>query len=129
MNPVIWPTVTNGIGVSASPAHLLVTVPWCQTNNPPARQVLSLESMGTPHVFVTLPNQAGCDRQKVTISPGLPGFPANFVYVTQGGTILEITPDGSSIRVFAILPDASPGHVNVIFDQIGLFGHKRIATG
>jgi len=131
-NPVIWPQVKDAIGLSASPTQILATRPWCASDMFTPRQVVSIAIGGAPSLFYQLPfdpAQVGCNEEKIAISPGRGGFLPNYVYVSQGPRIIEITPDGSNSRLFATLPDAAPGHVAITFDTYGTFGFKMVVDG
>jgi len=124
-NPSTFASVNAPIGVAATPQKLLVSRPFSGT----PREILSIDSTGATSVFATLP-ATGSLEQYLAISPGLGGFPANYVYVTQAQTIHQITPDGSTISTFATIPSlASSVNVGITFDHIGSFGFDMLVTG
>lgn len=116
-----------GTGVAATLDKLLVTQPFCSD----PRRVVSITSSGNVTVFATLPPLGvdGCREEYIGISPGLGGFPAGYVYVTQGPNILKITPDGTSVTPFVTIPSLGPSHTGITFDRVGTFGNDMIVTG
>jgi hypothetical protein len=68
----LFATVTQPIGVAASPGKLLVTRPFC--GNP--RQVVSIDPTGAVSVFATLPPVPAevCREEYIAIAPAAANF-------------------------------------------------------
>jgi hypothetical protein len=96
-----------------------------------------IDSSGTTcTLFAVVPppiNRAsGIVEEYIAISSGLGGFPAGWIYVNQYEKIFKISPDGSSVSLFATIPAFSNhiySHGGVTFDQSGNYGNKLIVTG
>lgn len=129
-------SIAGPVGAAATPGRLYVTSPVC--GNP--RQVLSIDSSGAVSGFATLPARPdGCYEDHVAVAgpadlskPGFPsptkgGFPSNYVYVTQGSRILQITPDGA-VSLFATITACGASHTGITFDRIGSFDYRMLVT-
>ena len=126
-NPSFFASVTEPAGIAASRFALLVTSPY--NTNP--REILAIDDLGHVTVFATLPDRVSTDlpsEELIAISPGLGGFPAGFVYVTQGKNIMQVSPSGSSITLFTTIPSLPPSHNGITFDHVGTFGYDMIVT-
>jgi hypothetical protein len=123
-NPSSFAPVTQPIGIAASSLFLFVTQLAPGTS---PSQVLSVDSFGVSRVFATLfTNTAGAEEY-IAISPGLGGFPGNFIYVTQGTRIVQVPPfTGSPVTVFATIPSLPASHNGITFDHVGTFGFDMI---
>ncbi len=144
-------SVTQPIGLAATPGKLLVTRPYC--GNP--RQVVSISPTGGVSVFATLPDRAAtednpgaCFEDYIAIAPAAAdffntpavsvngqlfapneiGFASGFVYVMQSPQIRRITPDGSSVSTFATVPGCGPTNAGITFDRVGTFGFHLIVV-
>jgi len=125
---VTFASIPSPIGVVTTPNQMLVTTPYCGS----AHQVYSVDTSGNTQLFATLPPVANgdCSEDYIDISPGLGGFPAGNIYVTQGPQIYEISPDGSQITLFATIPTMTAnGHDGIVFDRVGSFGYDMLVTG
>jgi hypothetical protein len=119
--------ITEPIGIVAVPGKLLFINPY--HTNP--RQIFSVDSLGTVTLFATLPNRPNNElpsEEYIAISPGLGGFPASFIYITQGMNILQVTPDGLTVSVFATIPSLPCSHNGITFDHVGTFGFDMIIS-
>jgi len=126
-NPSFFAPVTDPAGIAVSRFVLLVTHPYW--TNP--REILSIDDLGHVTLFATLPDRVSTDlpsEELIAISPGLGGFPAGFVYVTQGKNIMQVSPSGSSVTLFATIPSLPPSHNGITFDHVGTFGYDMIVT-
>jgi hypothetical protein len=129
-NPATFVTVTQPVGIAVAHDHLLYTQ-YCTEEGAPA--IFSVTDTGTVTVFApTFPSKPGCIERYLDVNPGLGPWAGkqDFVYVTQGTDIFEITPDGAIVAPFATLPP-SPGvtsHTGITFDREGTFGHDLIIT-
>jgi hypothetical protein len=124
-NPSFFAPITEPIGIAASRYALLVTHPY--NTNP--REILSIDDLGHVTLFATLPDRVSTDlpsEELIAISPGLGGFPAGYVYVTQGKNIIQVSPSGSSVTLFATIPSLPPSHNGITFDHVGSFGYDMI---
>ncbi|HWI62727.1 MAG TPA: hypothetical protein VNT75_12855 [Symbiobacteriaceae bacterium] len=124
-SPSLFTNMPDAIGVAATRDRLFVTT-YC--NDP--RILWAIDSAGNKTAFATLPNRgAGCYEDYLAVSPGLGGFPANYIYVVQGGNIIQVSADGASVSLFATIPGFQPTHNGITFDQVGTFGYDMILTG
>jgi len=94
------------------------------------RRVYAFDSRGRARRFATLPNRSsGCDR--IAVNPAKGGGFQNkeqFVYVSQGPLIWEITPDGAvGSPPFTTLSCAASTS-SITFDTIGSFDFDMIAA-
>jgi hypothetical protein len=120
-------------GLAATQNKFLFT-----TQNQP--NVYQIDATGTTcKLFATLPNifpvPTGVLEEYIAISPGLGGFKAGDIFVTQHEKVYKISPDGSTVTPFATIPDfAQVGsvyylHSGITFDTTGVYGNRMIVTG
>jgi hypothetical protein len=79
--------------------------------------------------FATMPNLV--EETRCVLSPGRAGFPAGVIFChSPDHKIYEISPDGSSVTVFATLPAPYPpaGDGALAFDSGGRFGYRLVAA-
>jgi hypothetical protein len=79
--------------------------------------------------FASMPNLV--EETRCVVSPGRYGFPPGVVYChSPDNKIYEISPDGTSVTVFATLPaPVSPVSDGALtFDNVGDFGHQLVAA-
>jgi hypothetical protein len=85
---------------------------------------------GSPLVqFATMPNLV--EETRCVLSPGRRGFPPGAIFChSPDNKIYEISPDGSSVTVFASLPAPYPPASDgaLAFDRVGRFGHRLLAA-
>ncbi len=147
------------VAVAATVGKLLYTRPLCGRT----RSVMSVDATGSVSEFARLPDrlpgvggEPPCFEDHLTIVPagttgaasaGFPtpnpaGFASNYIYVTQGPTILQITPDGAQTVVWKTLPmnpdrpgkrfcddDVAAVHhagTSITFDRVGTFRFRMI---
>lgn len=123
--PSFFTGFNQPIGVAASHNRLFITA-YC--GDP--RYVYSIDAAGNKQVFARLPNRGGgCYEDYLAISPGMGGFPANYIYVMQGPNVIQVDTTGTSVSVFATIPGLPSTHNGITFDQVGTFGHDMIVTG
>jgi len=119
--------------------RMFVTRPFsCQEGGTPA--VVFFNPMdapprqSSPFAKLTTPlNETPCPVELyLEVSPGLGGFPKDWVYVTWGHTILKIPPegcpDGFCVQTFAAIRACGSSHTGITFDPWGAFGFKMIVT-
>jgi hypothetical protein len=78
--------------------------------------------------FATMPNLV--EETRCVLSPGR-GFPPDAIFChSPDNKIYEISPDGSSVTVFASLPAPYPPASDgaLAFDNVGRFGHRLLAA-
>jgi hypothetical protein len=82
---------------------------------------------GTPLTrFAALPKEV--EETRCRLSPGAHGFPRGELYChAPDNTIYRISADGSSVAVFARLPDSSTSDGALAFDTVGRFGYALLA--
>jgi Tol biopolymer transport system component len=120
--PGDFASVNKPTGVAVTADAVLVT----QFNND---RVRSFDSSGTMTTFAELPPTGNRAAERyIAISPGLGGFPADYVYVTVGKDIYEITPDGTSVELFVNIPDLQDSQTGITFDTVGGFQNRMILT-
>ncbi len=128
-NPSTFVTVNQPIGIAATQDGLLYTQ-YCVAH-PGEPTIFKVTDTGTPSVFApTFPSAAGCVEKYLDVNPGL-GPWANkvrYVYVTQGSEVFEITPDGSTVTLFATIPSGVTTHTGITFDRVGTFNNDMILT-
>jgi hypothetical protein len=120
--------------VFANTGHKMNTIVWT------GRQFLYVENTtntiwaapatGLPlHEFATMPNLV--EETRCVVSPGTHGFAAGVIFChSPDDKIYEISPDGTSVNVFATLPVAE-GSVSdgaLAFDDGGRFGFQLLAA-
>jgi hypothetical protein len=79
--------------------------------------------------FATMPNLV--EETRCVLSPGRHGFPVGAIFChAPDHKIYEISPDGSSVRVFASLPTPYPPASDgaLAFDSVGRFGYRLVAA-
>jgi hypothetical protein len=83
---------------------------------------------GTPvHKFSSLPKMS--EETRCVVSPGGHRFPAHRIYChTPDNKIYQLSPDGTSVSVFATLPNTSRSDGALAFDTVGRFGYRLIAA-
>ena len=121
--PAPFASVPGPIGVTASPAQLIVSE-YCTG-------VLDrLDDLGTVSPFASIPGYpvGTCIEMYLAISPGLGSWAANDIYATQGGQVWKIAPDGSSVTAFATVPNCGVTHSGITFDHVGSFGFDMIVA-
>ncbi len=133
----VFASVTGAVGVAATPGRVYVTSPSSSGQT----QVSEFDDTGS-RVFVTLPSfrPAGAEEYVAVAGPkdpsagGFPtptlgGFPSNYVYVTQGQNIIEITQNGVISRnPFATISSCQSDRTGITFDHVGSFGYNMIVT-
>jgi hypothetical protein len=97
--------------------------------------IYQVNSATTCSLFATIPATKlpqGEVEEYLAISPGLGGFPAGYIYVTQFENVYKVSPNGASVTLFATIPDFSNHnnfHSGITFDQSGNYGFQMIVTG
>ena len=146
---VIVPTpasAKNGIapiGIGATSTKLLFSSPYCETQDQP-RGVYSVTGLapgvpgavdpGTVTMQFSIPELGGCAGAEnyFAISPGLAGFPANSVYVTNptsaGANTDVVLVDGNPNPFIKDIIDTQSGHAGITFDTVGTFANALIVT-
>ncbi len=125
-------SVQAPVGVTASTSQVLFTQPYCNSSGV-QRGVYSLNpTTGAPSLYATLPAATtanGCTENYLAIAPGVGGFPAGTVYVTNGPSILRVTA-GSTVpfTTTGAALSAPFGHSGIGFDTVGTFGYDMIFT-
>jgi hypothetical protein len=79
--------------------------------------------------FATMPNLV--EETRCVLSPGRQGFLPDAIFChSPDNKIYEISPDGSSVTVFASLPAPFPPASDgaLAFDSVGRFGHRLLAA-
>jgi Tol biopolymer transport system component len=118
--------ILQPVGIAFSPtAGMLVT----QNNKDNVRAV---SDDGIATTFADLPPTGNAILERyIAVNPGLGGWAAkeNYVYVTVRQDILEITPDGSSVTVFATIPALPSSNNTINFDTVGTFGFDMLIAG
>jgi hypothetical protein len=84
---------------------------------------------GKPRPFAKLPRIV--EETRCVVSPGGHGFPKSEIYChVPDNRIFEVSPDGSSVRLFAALPTLATSDGAIAFDRVGRFGYRLVvATG
>ena len=121
-NPTIFCPMADPIAVAASPERVLVMT-FC--DNP--RQIKQIDSAGNVTVFATLPpREPGCLEDDLHFSSGMGGWAPGYDFATQGTYIYKISPDGTTVSQFAMIPTAVSG---LVFDKVGSFGYDMLVIG
>jgi hypothetical protein len=83
---------------------------------------------GAPvRAFASMPNEV--EETRCVVSPGAHGFPPHDLFChAPDNTIYRINADGSSVAVFARLPDSSVSDGAIVFDTVGRFGYALLAA-
>ena len=79
--------------------------------------------------FATMPSLV--EETRCVLSPGRQGFPPGAIFChSPDNKIYEISPDGSSVTVFASLPAPYPPAADgaLAFDSVGHFGYRLLAA-
>jgi hypothetical protein len=77
--------------------------------------------------FASMPRQV--EETRCVLSPGAHGFAADEVYChAPDSTIYRISADGSSMTVFARLPETATTDGALAFDTVGRFGYTLLAA-
>lgn len=127
--PSTFVNVNQPIGIAATQDGLLYTQYCLAKAGEPA--IFKVTDTGTVSVFApTFPSAAGCVEKYLDVNPGLGPWASKvrYVYVTQGSDVFEITPDGSTVTLFATLPSGVTTHSGITFDRVGTFGNDMIVT-
>jgi hypothetical protein len=143
------PGLTTPIGIAYSPVvnRLLITQPFCGgTNGTQATgfNVQAVDASGAATPFAALPNvplssnpafghsdspSNQCFEFYPAVSPGLGGFTAGDVYVTQGQSVVKIPATGGSASTFATGLSATDTESGITFDNVGTFCNDLIVSG
>ena len=146
-------SVAQPIGVAATPGRAFVTGPYClnptdsDASNNEVKVFIFDDRTPSPRVFNTtaLPQQGtGCFENYIAVAgpkdPSAGGFPSptrasptpyktNFVYVTQGQRVIELTETGVVARnPFVNIPDCGSDRAGITFDHVGTFQYNMIVT-
>jgi hypothetical protein len=131
----ITPALNEPIGVAYSKTanKLLFTTPFCGFT----REVRSVTDTGVNTLFATLPpriyfddNIRNCYEEYIAVSPGLGGFGAGDVYVTQGKKIVKVSANGATVTDNWVTNlDVTVTHTGIAFDTVGTFGFQMIISG
>ena len=77
--------------------------------------------------FASMPREV--EETRCRLSPGAHGFPRGEIFChAPDNTIYRISADGSTVAVFAQLPDAAVSDGALAFDTTGQFGYALIAA-
>ncbi|HEX6393806.1 MAG TPA: hypothetical protein VFZ97_10205 [Acidimicrobiales bacterium] len=79
--------------------------------------------------FATMPSLV--EETRCVLSPGIQGFPPDTIFChSPDNKIYEISPDGSSVTLFASLPAPFPPASDgaLAFDTVGRFGYRLVAA-
>jgi cell division septation protein DedD len=111
------------ISVAAAPNQLIVSV-FCTGN------LAKVSDTGVVTPFASIPGpNVGCVERYLAISPALGTWTPGFVYATQVNEIYKFAPDGSSVSLFATVPNCSGSHSGITFDHFGTnFNFDMIVT-
>ena len=117
-------------GLAATQNNLLFTTQY-QPN------LYQIDASGTScTLFAVLPPPSsvpiGVYEEYIAISPGVGGFQAGYIFVNQFEKIFKISPDGTTVTLFATIPTWTNHvafHGGLTFDTSGNYGLKLIATG
>lgn len=132
------PTIISPVGVASSSSALYVT----DSNT---QNVYTIDDTGNVSFFAAIPNPAstppdwdGTSEKYLAISPGFDKWDPEYVYVTQGGQIYKVPPNGSGFEAgaspapspFATIPGCGFDHTGITFDQLGTsgFNYDMIVT-
>jgi len=83
---------------------------------------------GAPaRLFAAMPREV--EETRCRVSPGSHGWPAGAVFChTPGNAIYRIDPTGTSVTVFASLPEKATADGALAFDRSGGFGYRLLAA-
>ncbi|HLK33650.1 MAG TPA: hypothetical protein VKT29_11210, partial [Terriglobales bacterium] len=124
--PTFFTSMDDPSGVAATQYNLYATE-YCGDQT----HVFSIDPAGNKSIFATLPGTGGgCLEKYIAIAPGLGGFPPNYLYITQGRQIIQVSADGTNVSVFTTIPGLPPSSANgITFDRLGNFGYNMLVTG
>jgi hypothetical protein len=90
--------------------------------------VSSAGPAGMPvHKFASLPKMS--EETRCVVSRSGHGFPAHLIYChTPDNKIYRLSRDGTSVSVFATLPNNSQSDGALAFDTVGRFGYRLVAA-
>jgi hypothetical protein len=144
------PGLTTPIGIAYSPVvnRLLITEPFCGTATPGGNatgfSVQAVDPSGGVTPFANLPDvplstnpafghtgfpSDACFEFYPAVSPGLGGFTAGDVYVSQGQSVVHIPAGGGSATTFVSGLNATDTESGITFDSVGTFCHDLIVVG
>jgi hypothetical protein len=127
--PSTFVNVNQPIGIAATQDGLLYTQYCVAEPGQPA--IFKVTDTGASSVFApTFPSAAGCVEKYLDVNPGRGPWAhkVRHVYVTQGRDVFEITPDGSTVNLFATIPSDVTTHTGITFDRVGTFNNDMILT-
>jgi hypothetical protein len=123
--PTMFTTASFPTGMAASPGKLYVSE-YCQP------QIDTISSTGMVTLFATLPGNPGeCKERYLVIAPSnaaKAGFTPTDIFVTEGGVVYKVSPDGLNVTTFATLAGCGYDHSGITFDHAGPFGFNMIVT-
>lgn len=94
-----------------------------------ADRVLAIKQDGTITTFANLPSTGNsCLARDLVVSPGLGGFPKDYVYAVQKQTIYRIPPTGGTVTSVVTISSLHNSETSLTFDTVGTFGFNLIAT-
>ena len=103
--PSFFAAVNSPGGIAFTTSSMLVT----QVTRD---RVLSISSAGVVTTFATLPSTGNIRLERyIAVSSGLGDCPLGYVYVTVGKDVYQITPDGLTVTLLAVIPSLSHGRV------------------
>ena len=90
--------------------------------------VWQADAAGAPIApFASMPREV--EETRCVLSPGAHGFPAGAIFChAPDNTVYRISRDGSSVDVFARLPETATSDGALGFDDVGKFGYALIAA-
>jgi hypothetical protein len=115
------------VGIALQRHALLFTVYVINKAGDP--QIFQVTDDGKEGVFApTFPSTQGAIECQIAVNPGLGPWCdyAEFVYVTQGSKIFEITPNGSVVQLFADISAKVDFGASITFDRVGTFCYDMI---
>jgi hypothetical protein len=117
------------IGVALQRHALLFTVYDIKKAGDPT--IFQVTDDGIEGIFApTFPSTEGFAERQIDVNPGLGPWDdyAEYVYVTQGSDIFEITPNGSIVQRFARISASVNFGASITFDRVGTFCYDMILT-
>ena len=117
----VFADVNKPIGVAVTSTRVLVAQFISD-------RIKQFDSSGTVSNFADLPTTGHTVERYLAISPGLGGFPKNYIYATVGQNIYQITPDGMTVTLCVNIPSTPNGETGITFDTVGTFNYKMILT-
>jgi hypothetical protein len=125
---VVSTPYSNPIAIVAKTTDELLITEYCVP--PGGWSIFSVDSEGNFTQWgdrSTRPNDTrSCLEEYLAISPGVPGFPADYVYVTQGKKIFEFTSEGKFVEVLTVTTIYNNDHTGITFDQVGTFESRKM---